>query len=146
MRGCCGIYLSPTSLFMLSPFLALSADAWMETNQFRLHQQAGAPPDMFAKMGQNWGFPTYDWEEMAKDGYSWWRRRLRQLSLYFQAYRIDHILGFFRIWEIPRHRVSGLMGECLVLPALFPSSFSYPYLRKKEEEEGEGVDFKLPFS
>lgn len=61
--------------------------------------------------GQNWTFPTYNWEEMEKDGYSWWKARLRQMSLYFQAFRIDHILGFFRIWAIPKSASSGLMGH-----------------------------------
>lgn len=90
---------------------AKSLDAWMEPQLFNLGQQAGAPPDDFSDEGQNWGFPTYNWEEMAKDNYAWWRKRLSAMSQYFDAYRIDHILGFFRIWEIPSQHVLGYMGH-----------------------------------
>ncbi len=88
-----------------------SVDAWMEPALFHLNAQAGAPPDDFSATGQNWGFPTYNWEEMAKNGYAWWQRRLIHLAAYFDAYRLDHILGFFRIWEIPTHSVQGLLGQ-----------------------------------
>ena len=88
-----------------------SADAWISPRLFHLDSQAGAPPDAFSAMGQNWGFPTYDWERMARDHYAWWRDRLHKMSQYFDAYRIDHILGFFRIWEIPDHAVHGLLGH-----------------------------------
>ncbi len=87
-----------------------SADAWIHPHLFHMDRQAGAPPDDFSTKGQNWRFPTYNWDEMAKDNYAWWQQRLRQLSLYFDAFRIDHILGFFRIWEIPETQVEGLMG------------------------------------
>ena len=88
-----------------------SVEAWMEPNLFHLNAQAGAPPDDFSATGQNWGFPTYNWEEMAKDGYRWWMRRFMHMAIYFDAYRIDHILGFFRIWQIPAHSVEGLLGQ-----------------------------------
>ncbi len=78
---------------------------------FNLDVQVGAPPDDFAAEGQNWGFPSYNWERMAKDNYAWWCRRLQVMSRYFDAYRIDHILGFFRIWEIPKTAKSGLLGH-----------------------------------
>lgn len=87
-----------------------SIEAWSEPELFNLNGQAGAPPDDFAVMGQNWGFPTYNWEVMAQDGYAWWRKRLKMMEKYFDAYRIDHILGFFRIWEIPIHALHGLQG------------------------------------
>lgn len=87
-----------------------SVDAWVAPDLYHMEMQAGAPPDDFSRKGQNWGFPTYNWERMAKDHYDWWRRRFSQLSLYFDAFRIDHILGFFRIWQIPLHAVEGLMG------------------------------------
>lgn len=87
-----------------------SVEAWMEPHLFNLNVQAGAPPDEFAVKGQNWGFPTYNWEEMAKEDFLWWRRRLQKMADYFDAYRIDHILGFFRIWQIPSHAVEGLLG------------------------------------
>ena len=78
---------------------------------FHLDVQVGAPPDDFAAEGQNWGFPSYNWEAMAKDGYAWWQRRLQVMARYFDAYRIDHILGFFRIWEIPKDAKSGYLGH-----------------------------------
>lgn len=87
-----------------------SADAWLNPHLYHMDCQAGAPPDDFSVKGQNWRFPTYNWEEMAKDNYGWWQQRLRHLAHYFDAFRIDHILGFFRIWEIPSSQVEGLMG------------------------------------
>ena len=88
-----------------------SADAYWHPELFNLDSTAGAPPDYFSKEGQNWGFPTYNWEEMAKDDYAWWKTRLKKMSEYFDAFRIDHILGFFRIWEIPVECRSGLDGH-----------------------------------
>ncbi|KAG0604636.1 hypothetical protein M758_10G186000 [Ceratodon purpureus] len=88
-----------------------SVDTWQYPTLFRMTASTGAPPDYFDMNGQNWGFPTYIWEEMAKDNYGWWRARLSQLAKYFSAYRIDHVLGFFRIWEMPDHAVTGLMGR-----------------------------------
>lgn len=88
-----------------------SVEAWMEPFYFNLDGQAGAPPDDFSVNGQNWGFPTYNWDVMEKDNYQWWSRRFKSMSAYFDAYRIDHVLGFFRIWEIPSHSVHGLLGQ-----------------------------------
>ena len=87
-----------------------SADAWQFPKLFNMDSQAGAPPDAFSADGQNWGFPTYNWEKMAEDDYAWWKARLGKMSEYFDAFRIDHILGFFRIWEIPLRFKSGLEG------------------------------------
>ncbi|MBQ8422071.1 MAG: 4-alpha-glucanotransferase [Bacteroidales bacterium] len=87
-----------------------SVDAWLYPELFHMDSQAGAPPDAFSADGQNWGFPTYNWEKMAEDGYAWWKSRLAKMSEYFDAFRIDHILGFFRIWEIPMWTKSGLDG------------------------------------
>ena len=106
-------------------------EAWVEPKYFNLNGQAGAPPDPFSADGQNWGFPTYNWDEMLKDGCSWWVRRFRKMAEYFDAYRIDHVLGFFRIWEIPVPEKSGLMGQ--FAPALGMS---------REEIEAYGVEFK----
>ncbi|EGC36898.1 hypothetical protein DICPUDRAFT_46840 [Dictyostelium purpureum] len=89
----------------------VSVDAWVNPHLFRMNMSTGAPPDAFADDGQNWGFPTYNWEVMKKDDYAWWRSRLGQMSKYFHAFRIDHILGFFRIWEIPANCVTGLLGK-----------------------------------
>ncbi len=106
-----------------------SADAWMSPQLFNMDCQAGAPPDDFSVLGQNWGFPTYNWEEMAKDGFRWWKNRFRKMAEYFDAYRIDHILGFFRIWEIPMDAVHGLLG------------FFNPALPFSPEELRSGYDF-----
>ncbi|WP_298299887.1 4-alpha-glucanotransferase [Hydrotalea sp.] len=92
------------------------ADAWQAPHLFHLNMQAGAPPDDFAIKGQNWGFPTYNWQQMMQDGFAWWKMRFEQMRYYFDAFRIDHILGFFRIWSIPLDAVEGIMGR--FVPAL----------------------------
>ncbi len=86
-------------------------DAWVEPELYNMDWQAGAPPDDFAAVGQNWGFPTYNWKRMQEDGFAWWKQRFEQMSAYFDAFRIDHILGFFRIWSIPAHSIQGIMGH-----------------------------------
>ena len=91
-------------------------DAWVEPTLYNMDMQAGAPPDDFAVYGQNWAFPTYNWEQMAKDSFEWWHRRFVQMGAYFDAFRIDHILGFFRIWSIPVYSAEGIMGR--FVPAL----------------------------
>ena len=108
-----------------------SVEAWVEPYYFNTDCQAGAPPDDFSVNGQNWGFPTYDWEVMLEDGCNWWVRRFRKMAEYFDAYRIDHVLGFFRIWEIPIDSVHGLLGH--FSPAL-PMSVA--------EIEGYGLRFR----
>ena len=105
-------------------------DVWMEPKYFNLNGQAGAPPDDFSVNGQNWGFPTYNWEEMLKDGCLWWVRRFQNMARFFDAYRIDHVLGFFRIWQIPSNAVHGLLGH--FQPALGMT---------REEIEGYGLPF-----
>lgn len=88
-----------------------SVDAWQHPELFYLDSQAGAPPDDFSVLGQNWGFPTYNWDVMSRDGYAWWKARFSKMAEYFDAYRIDHVLGFFRIWQIPTDAVHGLLGH-----------------------------------
>jgi 4-alpha-glucanotransferase len=88
-----------------------SCDAWQNPRLYHMDMQAGAPPDNFAVKGQNWGFPTYNWQEMEKDGYGWWRQRFSHMRNYFDGFRIDHILGFFRIWSIPMDVVEGILGH-----------------------------------
>jgi len=87
-----------------------SIEAWTEPEFFNMQYQTGAPPDDFSQTGQNWGFPTYNWKAMEADHFGWWKKRFGKMSDYFDAYRIDHILGFFRIWEIPEDSVQGLLG------------------------------------
>ena len=111
-----------------------SVEAWTEPYYFNLNGQAGAPPDDFSVNGQNWGFPTYNWDVMERDNYAWWMKRFRKMSEYFDAYRIDHILGFFRIWEMPSHAVHGLLGQ--FVPSL-PMT--------KEEIESFGLRFNEDF-
>ena len=106
-------------------------DVWSEPRYFNLNGQAGAPPDDFSVSGQNWGFPTYNWDEMIADGCQWWVRRFQNMQQYFDAYRIDHVLGFFRIWEIPATAVHGLLGH--FSPALGMS---------REEIEGYGLHWQ----
>lgn len=88
-----------------------SIDAWVAPDLYHMDTQSGAPPDDFSFFGQNWGFPTYNWQMMERDGYAWWVNRFRKMADYFDAYRIDHILGFFRIWEIPLDAVQGSLGH-----------------------------------
>ncbi|MDR1880615.1 MAG: 4-alpha-glucanotransferase [Tannerellaceae bacterium] len=107
-----------------------SVEVWTEPGYFNLDAQAGAPPDDFSVNGQNWMFPTYNWDAMERDDFSWWKRRLLHLSRYFDCFRIDHILGFFRIWEIPQESVQGLCGR--FNPALPLST---------EEIEHDGMSF-----
>ena len=111
-----------------------SVEAWIEPYYFNMNGQAGAPPDAFSTKGQNWGLPTYNWKVMEEDGYQWWKRRFRKMADYFSAYRIDHILGFFRIWEIPTHSVHGHLGQ--FVPSL-PMSVS--------EIESYGLHFQKEF-
>lgn len=106
-------------------------DVWQEPRYFNLNGQAGAPPDDFSVNGQNWGFPTYNWDEMLKDGCRWWVRRFSNMAKFFDAYRIDHVLGFFRIWEIPVNAVHGLLGQ-----------FSPALGMTREEIEAYGLHFQ----
>ena len=106
-------------------------DVWHEPEYFHLDSQAGAPPDAFSVNGQNWGFPTYNWERMIADGCQWWVRRFQNMQQYFDAYRIDHVLGFFRIWAIPTDCVHGLLGQ--FQPALAMS---------RDETQGYGLNFQ----
>ncbi|RMZ60424.1 4-alpha-glucanotransferase [Chryseobacterium nematophagum] len=87
-----------------------SVEAWTEPELFGMDFQAGAPPDQFTELGQNWEFPTYNWEAMKADNYKWWKNRFQALEQYFDAMRIDHILGFFRIWRMPISATQGILG------------------------------------
>ena len=108
-----------------------SVDAWLHPELFHMDSQAGAPPDAFSADGQNWGFPTYNWEKMAEDGFAWWKARFAKMAEYFDVFRIDHILGFFRIWEIPMWSKSGLDGY-------FNPALPYP----AHELESQGFDVR----
>lgn len=107
-----------------------SVDVWVNPELFHLDMQAGAPPDSFSKLGQNWGFPTYNWAVMKLSDFAWWRSRFCNLSKYFDVLRIDHILGFFRIWQVPSDALFGVLGY-------FSPSISYTI----EEIEKYGISF-----
>ena len=100
------------------------ADAWQSPELYHMDMQAGAPPDPFAAKGQNWGFPTYNWPRMAADGFAWWKQRFEQMGHYFDAFRIDHILGFFRIWSSPAGAVEGILGRFVPAIAIEPAEFA----------------------
>ncbi len=87
-----------------------SADVWFQREIFILDKQAGAPPDMYSPRGQNWGFPLYDWDALRERDYGFWRQRLQAADNYYTAYRIDHVLGFFRIWAISIHESDAYLG------------------------------------
>jgi 4-alpha-glucanotransferase len=110
-----------------------SADAWVAPELYNMGRQSGAPPDDFAADGQNWGFPTYNWDRMKADGFAWWRQRFEQMSHYFDAFRIDHILGFFRIWSIPLEAVQGILGQ--FVPAI-------PIREEELWQAGIGFDYE----
>jgi len=132
-----------------------SVDAWIHPELFNMDCQAGAPPDDFSENGQNWRFPTYNWEAMKRDHFSWWQQRLQHMAVYFDAFRIDHILGFFRIWEIPISQVQGLMGtfrpsipysrsEILSRGICFDENrFCKPYIRNHVLDEVFGKEKKF---
>lgn len=88
-----------------------SADVWANRKFFDASMKAGAPPDMYSATGQNWGFPIYDWDEMEKDGYSFWKGRVAEADRYYSAFRIDHVLGFFRIWALGSREETGSLGR-----------------------------------
>jgi 4-alpha-glucanotransferase len=122
-------------------------DAWMAPQLYNMDAQAGAPPDDFAVKGQNWGFPTYNWKTMQEDGFAWWRQRFEQMSEYFDAFRIDHILGFFRIWSIPTNAVEGIMGKFVpAIPIhineLYQNNISFQYHRYCKPYITEGIVYE----
>lgn len=99
LKGDVPILISPESL-----------DVWLYKEDFNLAFSAGSPADMFTKQGQNWGFPIYNWKSIEQDQYRWWRRRLNIASEFYDIFRIDHIIGFYRIWAIERGK-SALSGQ-----------------------------------
>lgn len=87
-----------------------SADVWSKRHLFNRNLSAGAPPDQFSYDGQNWGFPVIEWTMMKKENYSWWRERVQYLEKFFDLYRIDHVLGMYRIWSVPLNAKSARYG------------------------------------
>ena len=87
-----------------------SVETWMYPQYFNLQMSYGAPPDAFSDVGQNWGFPTYNWARLKADDYNWWRRRLENMSQYFQALRVDHVIGLMRMFSIPVNTANPQLG------------------------------------
>ena len=88
-----------------------SCDVWAHHDIFNRELSAGAPPDMYSPDGQNWGFPIYNWEAQESDDFSWWKQRLKVAEKFYKAYRIDHVLGFFRIWASSPNDYSSALGR-----------------------------------
>ncbi len=109
------------------------ADAWQNPELYNMDVQAGAPPDAFAEKGQNWSFPTYNWPLMKQTGFAWWKQRFAQMGCYFDAFRIDHILGFFRIWSIPTHAVEGILGYFVPSLPVRASEFNQRSIRFEKD-------------
>lgn len=127
-----------------------SVDAWYDRDVFQPQLRAGAPPDMFSELGQNWGFPIYDWKHLEESDYEWWRERLRQASRYYHAYRIDHVLGFFRIWTIPAANFSGIPGffwpqHGISREKLHGAGFDDARIRWLAEPHLQGADLRARF-
>lgn len=117
-----------------------SSDVWIHPELFHMDCQAGAPPDDFARDGQKWGMPTYNWNKMAEDGYSWFISRFKKMADYFDAYRIDHLLGFFRIWEVPLCYKSGLMGRFNPAQTFSPDeirSYGFNFIPERDTISGD---------
>ncbi|MCR5124317.1 MAG: 4-alpha-glucanotransferase [Treponema sp.] len=101
-----------------------SCDVWGQFGIFNLNLRAGSPPDDENPTGQNWDFPVYDWEVQEKDGFSWWKERLRIAAQYFDAYRLDHVPGFFRFWAIPKGEDTAELGGAVPYTPISESTLS----------------------
>lgn len=128
-------------------FVALdSADVWARPELFQLNKRhqptvvAGVPPDYFAKTGQLWGNPLYDWERMAEDDYTWWRQRMQANFSAYDAVRLDHFRGFAAYWAVPASHKDARRGKWLPGPGLafFQAMHeSFPNARMLAEDLGE---------
>ena len=88
-----------------------SVETWTHPEYFHLDRQTGAPPDKDMPLGQNWGFPTYDWSAMERSGFAWWHRRFAYMEQFYDVVRIDNMIGYFRAWEIPVGALFANMGH-----------------------------------
>lgn len=96
-----GVFLKGDIPILISPD---SADVWAYRSLFQTDLSAGAPPDAYNRLGQKWGFPLINWDVMRQQNFSWWKQRLHVFEQLFHIYRIDHIVGFFRIWGISKDK------------------------------------------
>lgn len=90
-----------------------SSDCWAWPEFFCQEERAGSPPDGENPFGQNWGFPTYNWDRLETDDFTWWKERIKTAAKYYDAFRIDHILGFFRIWANSENETSAYLGHTI---------------------------------
>ena len=81
-----------------------SADVWFHRSFFNLELAAGSPPNSLDPDGQYWGFPLYNWKAMEQNHYEWWKKRFLFANEFYHIFRIDHIIGFFRLFAIPREQ------------------------------------------
>lgn len=88
-----------------------SCDCWAHPDLFTQRLRAGSPPDADNPAGQSWGFPVYNWDAMKKENYAWWKNRLRNAAAYYDAFRLDHILGFFRLWTLSEREANAVLGH-----------------------------------
>lgn len=94
-----------------------SADVWVHGELFQLDEQrrptcvAGVPPDAFSATGQLWGNPLYDWEEMARTGFAWWKARMAHSARLYDVIRVDHFIGIVRYYAIPYGAQTAATGE-----------------------------------
>jgi 4-alpha-glucanotransferase len=115
-RRDCGVI----GIFGDFPFVvsADSADVWARQEEFRLDASVGTPPDAFSGAGQDWGLPVYRWETVAAGGYEWLRHRARRCTELYDAFRVDHLVGFYRTFTRERD------GRTAFVPAEEPSQLA----------------------
>ena len=122
-----------------------SCDVWANPSLFQLDVQgvptgvAGCPPDYFAKDGQLWGKPLYDWQKMSADGYLWWKKRIRAASRLFDVIRIDHFRGLESYWSVPYGEETARNGKWVKGPDhdfIRALKESFPELRLIAEDLG----------
>ena len=113
-----------------------SSDVWAGRNLFLLDGNglpshvAGVSPDYFCEDGQLWGNPLYNWKEMKKDGYAWWRDRIKHMSGMFDAIRIDHFRGLESFWAVPADAETAKVGKWVKGPGL-------PFVKAIKEAAGD---------
>jgi len=84
-----------------------SAEVWSRREDFDVAWKMGAPPDWYSATGQDWGLPAYRWPEMKAREHSFWRARIRQAAEFFDLFRLDHAVGFFRTWRLEKDPALG---------------------------------------
>lgn len=93
----------PLRVFGDLPFMnsADSPDVWARQREFRFDATIGVPPDAFSETGQDWGLPPWRWDVMAEGGFAWMRARARRSATLYDGFRIDHLVGLYRMYIRP---------------------------------------------